>query len=168
MSCSQERGNRVGRTQRQICILVVTGQGLSSSARWGHMPALPLAGGVTAKCTSVLCSYFTPPPLLSISWSLSFIYFFNEIHFQMLLGNVWMPSTVLGMFEWRIRKWEQGLASVSLDASSMKAREQTARGWDGAKCLAQFREGEFSWEYPTFNQQEFAAVKINGLLWNYK
>lgn len=81
----------------------------------------------------------------------------------MLLVNVWMPSTVLGMLEWRIRKWGQDLASMSLDSSSMRAGEQTAKGWDGAKYLAKFKEGEFSWEYPTLNQQEFAAVKIMAL-----
>lgn len=93
--------------------------------------------------------------------SVPFIYFLNEIHFQMLLVNVWMPSAVLGMSEWRTRKWEQGLALVSLDASSMKASKPGAKGWDGAKCLAQFTGGTFSQEYATLEQQKF-AVKIDG------
>lgn len=72
-----------------------------------------------------------------------------------------MPSAVLGMSEWRTRKWEQGLALVSLDASSMKASKPGAKGWDVAKCLAQFTGGTFSQEYATLEQQKF-AVKIDG------
>lgn len=46
----------------------------------------------------------------------------------------------------------------------MKASEQTAKGRSGAKHLAHFRGGEFSWEYPTLTPPEFTAVEIDGSL----
>lgn len=139
----KQGGENTGSEERQPMSWGMLGQSLflcmsleCARPAWLEVGCRPNGKGFCALASLVLlCGAHLPVP---------FIYFLNEIHFQMLLVNVWMPSTVLGMSEWRTRKWEQDLTLVCLDASSMKASEQGAKGWDGAKCLAQFTGGEFS------------------------
>lgn len=91
--------------QRQSSVLGDIGQASSSfTGGGGGGPRLPI-GGVMAKGESVQYTRSALPPLPSSSHqSLSFIYFFTEIHFHMLSVKVRMPSPVLGRSKCRIRK----------------------------------------------------------------
>lgn len=126
------------------------------------VPTLPACSWVMAKCESVLCTHLTPTSSSEHIESVPFFYLFafNELCFQMLLVKVWMSSTVLGMLKWRIRKWEQDLASES-GCQFHEGQWTDSQGMSGDKCLAHFRGGEFSWEYPTLNLSEFPVVEIN-------